>query len=116
LVFSGTNENPTAALADWVLPSAAYVEKDGTYVNCHGRLQRIGRAFPPIENSREDWRFLLELARHLERPFDWKRPEEIFRGLAETVALFEGLSYESIGSQGVDVVTANPMEGEVAAP
>jgi NADH-quinone oxidoreductase subunit G len=116
LVFSGTNENPTTAFADWVLPSAAYVEKDGTYVNCHGRLQRIGRAFPPIEDSREDWRFLLELARHLERPFDWNRPEEIFQGLAETVALFEGLSYQSIGSQGVDVVTANPTEGEVAAP
>ena len=40
-VYSGTNENPTVPFAHWVLPSAAYVEKDGTFVNCHGRIQRI---------------------------------------------------------------------------
>ena len=110
-VYSGTNENPTAAFAHWVLPSAAYVEKDGTFVNCHGRVQRIGRAFPPLENSREDWRILLELAQHLEQPFDWNGPQEIFQGLAETAAPFEGLRYETIGDQGVDVATAKPTEG-----
>src|SRR5207302_439219 len=50
-VFSGTNENATVRLAHWVLPSAAYVDKDGTFVNCHGRVQRIGRAFPPLKDS-----------------------------------------------------------------
>ena len=105
-VFSGTNENPTAAFAHWVLPTAAYVEKDGTFVNCDGRVQRIGRAFPPLGDSREDWRILLELAGRMDRPFDWKRPQQIFQGLAETVAPFEELSYETIGTQGVDVATA----------
>ena len=28
-VFSGTNENPTASFAHWVLPTSGYVEKDG---------------------------------------------------------------------------------------
>jgi predicted molibdopterin-dependent oxidoreductase YjgC len=112
-VYSGTNENPTVPLAHWVLPSAAYVEKDGTFVNCHGRVQRIGRAFPPLEDSREDWRFLLELAGKLGLSFDWRGPEGIFQGLAETVTPFAGLSYETIGTQGADVVTAT--EG-VAAP
>jgi len=115
LVFSGTNENPTADFADWVLPTAAYVEKDGTFVNCHGRLQRIGRAFAPLEGSREDWRILLELAQLLQLPCDWKQPDEIFLALAEAVAPLEGLSYETIGTQGVDVATARPTE-EVAAP
>ena len=111
-VYSGTNENPTVPLAHWVLPSAAYVEKDGTFVNCHGRVQRIGRVFPPLEDSREDWRFLLELADQLGLQFDWQGPERIFQGLAETVASFKGLSYETIGTQGVEVVTAT--EGAVA--
>ena len=48
LIYSGTNDNRTAAAAHWVLPTAAYLEKDGTFVNCHGRVQRIGRAFPPL--------------------------------------------------------------------
>ena len=111
-VFSGTNENPTVPLAHWVLPGAAYVEKDGTFVNCHGRLQRIGRAFPPLADSREDWRILLELAAKLGLTLNWRGPEEIFQGLAETVAPFEGLSYETIGAQGVDLATA--AEGAAA--
>ena len=107
-VFSGTNENPTVPLAHWVLPSAAYVEKDGTFVNCHRRVQRIGRAFPPLGDSREDWRILLELARKLGLWLDWRGPEEIFQGLAEALAPFEGLSYETIGAQGVALATAKP--------
>ena len=102
-VFSGTNENPTASSADWVLPSAAYVEKDGTFVNCHGRVQRIGRAFPPLSDSREDWNVLLEIARQLNHPLPWKNPKEIFLGLAETLASFAGLSYEKVGAQGAAV-------------
>jgi NADH-quinone oxidoreductase subunit G len=111
-VYSGTNANPTVPLADWVLPSAAYVEKDGTFVNCHGRVQRIGRAFPPFEDSREDWRFLMELAGKLGLSFDWRGPQEIFQRLAESVAPFKGLTYETIGRQGADVATA--AEGAVA--
>ena len=99
-VYSGTNENPTADLAHWVLPSAAYVEKDGTFVNCDGRVQRIGRAFPPLADSREDWRFLLEMAAALEHPFEWKKPAEIFQALAETEAPFAELSYEVLGEEG----------------
>ena len=99
-VFSGTNENPTVPFSHWVLPTAAYVEKDGTFVNCHGRIQRIGRAFPPLADSREDWRVLLEIARQLDHPLAWRNPQEIFLGLAKTQAPFAGLSYEKIGSQG----------------
>jgi NADH-quinone oxidoreductase subunit G len=104
-VFSGTNENPTASLAHWVLPTAASVEKDGTFVNCHGRLQRIGRVFPPLSDSREDWNVLLDVARELNHPLPlaWRNPKEIFLGLARTVAPFEGLTYEKIGPQGAQL-------------
>jgi NADH-quinone oxidoreductase subunit G len=114
-VYSGTSENPTVPWSHWVLPSAAYVEKDGTFVNCHGRLQRIGRAFPPLGNSREDWRFLLELAGLMDLPFDWQEPEGIFRALAETVAPFEGMSYEAIGNQGIFMASVEPA-AEAEAP
>ena len=112
-VFSGTNENATVPLAHWVLPSAAYVEKDGTFVNCHGRLQRIGRAFPPLADSREDWRILLELAGRLGLTFDWREPREIFLGLAATEAPFADLNYETIGAQGVEMATVKPTPGAI---
>ena len=113
-VFSGTNENATAPLAHWVLPSAAYVEKDGTLVNCHGRLQRIGRAFAPVGDSREDWRILLDLAGRLGLGFDWRDPERIFLALAEAEPSFTELSYKAIGAQGVDLATAKPAPEAIA--
>jgi NADH-quinone oxidoreductase subunit G len=101
LVFSGVNENPTAACAHWVLPTAAYLEKDGTFVNCHGRIQRIGRVFSSLPDSREDWSVLLELSRQLDHPLPWNNPREIFQAMAKDSTPFGGLSYETIGSQGV---------------
>ena len=105
-VFSGTNRNATSDLAHWVLPSAAYVEKDGTFVNCHGRVQRIGRAFPPLADSREDWRILLELGELLGLSFDWRGPEQIFVGLALACEAFAGLDYLTIGDQGAEIAPA----------
>jgi predicted molibdopterin-dependent oxidoreductase YjgC len=93
------------------LPTAAYVEKDGTFVNCHGRIQRIGRAFPPVPDSREDWRLLLEVARQLDQPLPWRNPAEIFLGLAQSMDHFSGLSYEKIGSQGAPLALPEPAAG-----
>jgi predicted molibdopterin-dependent oxidoreductase YjgC len=102
-VFSGTNRNATVPYAHWALPTAAYVEKDGTFVNCHGRVQRIGRAFAPLGDSREDWRVLLELAGKLGLKWDWQTPEQIFSALARAVPALDGLSYEAIGERGISV-------------
>jgi NADH-quinone oxidoreductase subunit G len=110
-IFSGSNENSTASSAHWVLPTAAYVEKDGTFVNCHGRVQRIGRAFPPLPEAREDWSILLEIGRQLNLPVSWRDPEEVFLGLSERPLPFAGLSYEKIGSQGIALPLASPVAG-----
>ena len=72
-------------------------------MNCHGRIQRIGRAFPPLPDSREDWSILLEIARQLGLPLAWRNPQEIFLAIAEAVPSFAGLSYEKIGLQGAAV-------------
>ncbi|MEE2777302.1 MAG: 2Fe-2S iron-sulfur cluster-binding protein [Acidobacteriota bacterium] len=111
-IFSGTNRNPTAPFAHWVLPTAAYVEKDGTFVNCHDRVQRIGRAFPPLEGTREDWRMLLQLAERLGLTLEWREPEEIFAALGEASRPFAQLSYETIGMHGAEVAT--PRNGAEA--
>jgi len=103
-VFSGTNENPTVTWSHWVLPTAAHVEKDGTFVNCHGRIQRIGRAFSPLADSREDWSLLLEISRRLNHTSAGRAPGEIFLELAKAEPLFAGLSYEQIGWHGAPLV------------
>lgn len=62
VVYLGHHGDRGAARADLILPGAAYVEKDGTWVNTEGRVQRGFRAvFPPGE-AREDWRILRALS------------------------------------------------------
>ncbi len=58
VVYQGHHGDRGAKRADVILPGAAYVEKEGTWVNTEGRVQRGYRAvFPPGE-AREDWAIL----------------------------------------------------------
>ncbi|MGI4881432.1 MAG: NADH-quinone oxidoreductase subunit NuoG [Janthinobacterium lividum] len=71
-VYIGHHGDHGVRHADVILPSAAYAEKPGTYVNMEGRVQRGGRAtFPPGE-AREDWTIFRALSDALGRtlPYD----------------------------------------------
>ena len=80
-------------------------------MNCQGRVQRIGRAFPPLADAWEDWRILLQLADRLGVPAPWRGPDEIFRAAADVVAPLHGLTYEAVGAAGVQVAMAMPGAG-----
>ncbi len=65
VVYQGHHGDRGAARADVILPGAAYTEKDATYVNTEGRVQRAQMAvFPPGE-AREDWKILRALSAHV---------------------------------------------------
>ena len=62
VIYHGHHGDTGAHRADVVLPGAAYTEKEATYVNLEGRVQRTARAvFPPGE-AREDWTILRALS------------------------------------------------------
>ena len=62
LVVQGVLMTELAAAADFVLPGAAYVEKDAIYTNDQGRVQAAARAIAPPGDAREDWFILVNLA------------------------------------------------------
>ncbi len=53
----------TAKLADVVLPASSWSEKDGTFINASGNMQRVKRIVPPAGDSLPDWQILRNLAR-----------------------------------------------------
>ena len=83
-----------AGWADLVLPGTSYLERDGTYVNLEGRVQRLRRAAIPAGPDELAWlaelagRFGVELS-----PY----PSLVFDELSERA--FAGLSYEDLGEQ-----------------
>ncbi|MQA65277.1 MAG: NADH-quinone oxidoreductase subunit G [Alphaproteobacteria bacterium] len=58
VVYQGHHGDVGAHRADVVLPGAAYTEKNATYVNTEGRVQRANAAHFPLGAAREDWAIL----------------------------------------------------------
>ena len=100
LVFIGPNENPTASLAHVVLPGAAYAEKDGTFTNFEGRVQRIKAAVGLWGEAKPEWHILSELAGALGLKTAFADAPSIFAELAKSERAFQGLSYQAVGDQG----------------
>jgi NADH-quinone oxidoreductase subunit G len=72
VIYQGHHGDAGAHRADVILPGAAYTEKDATYINTEGRVQRTSRAvFPPGE-AREDWTIIRALSEALghKLPYD----------------------------------------------
>jgi NADH-quinone oxidoreductase subunit G len=104
VVFQGPNANRTSARAHVVLPSAAWVEREGTWTNVAGRVQRFWRAVLPRREARADWEILAAVARALGHNWRPARAEALFRELAVQVPAFAGLSYKALGDHGAPLV------------
>ncbi|MGL4401168.1 MAG: molybdopterin-dependent oxidoreductase [Luteolibacter sp.] len=96
--------NPTAELADIVLPSAAFAEKRGSMVNLAGRLQRLNRAVEPPGQAHDDWEILRDLILALSGgPNEAHHIEDVFKAIAEEHPEFRGLTLSKIGHQGIPI-------------
>ena len=66
IIYVGSNWNETARIADVVLPSAVYAEKDGSFTNFEGKKQQFTQAFLPLGESRPEIEILEQLSRRIE--------------------------------------------------
>ncbi|GGZ38182.1 NADH-quinone oxidoreductase subunit NuoG [Asticcacaulis endophyticus] len=62
VVYIGHHGDAGAAIADVILPSAAYTEKSGIYVNLEGRVQIAERAVFPKGDAKEEWAIMRALS------------------------------------------------------
>ena len=81
-VYIGHHGDLGARGADVILPSASFAEKDGTYVNMEGRVQRAYRAVFAPGDAREDWAILRALSEVLGN----KLPYDSFAALRARIA------------------------------
>ena len=65
LVVQDIFPTETTALADVILPGAAWAEKDGTFSNTERRVQLVRKAVEPPGEARADWEIITDLARRL---------------------------------------------------
>jgi formate dehydrogenase alpha subunit len=87
----------TAKLANVVLPAASFAEKDGTFTNFEGRVQRIQKAIPPLGESLPDWEIILRLADEMGSPMPYASPQQVMTEIANTCQLSTYNLYEGNG-------------------
>jgi len=88
VVYQGHHGDRGAHRADVVLPGAAYTEKDATYVNTEGRVQRANRAVFPPGDAREDWTIIRALSEVLGKTLPFDNLAQLRKRLAATNPVF----------------------------
>lgn len=100
--------NETGEMADVILPSVSFAEKDGTFTNSDRRVQRVRKAIEPIGEARPDWQIVCELAKHMETAldravtpgWDYPDPEAIWEEMRLVTPPFYGITYERLEREG----------------
>jgi formate dehydrogenase alpha subunit len=91
----------TAQLADVVLPSACFAEKDGTFANSERRVQRVRKAVEPPGEAWDDWKILCEISKRMGFPMDYDSSQQIMEEISKVTPSYAGISYERIEHEGL---------------
>lgn len=91
VIYQGHHGDRGAAIADVILPGAAYTEKSGTYVNTEGRVQRSLKAVSPPGEAKEDWKIIRALSEKLGLELPYNTIEEVRARLCDITPLFDEL-------------------------
>jgi NADH-quinone oxidoreductase subunit G len=132
LVVHSSVENETTRLADVVFPTSTHAEKNGTYVNFQGRVQRIRPAVATLEqdratdgfsmsrldkfgspfdrwakgakiDARPTWRIVAGIASLMGVKYRYTKAEDVFNEMASTLEAFKGMSYRKLGVRGISL-------------
>ncbi len=91
----------TAQLADVVLPTACYAEKDGTFANSERRVQRVRKAVDPPGEAWDDWKILSEISKRMGFTMDYDSSQQIMEEISKVTPSYTGISYERIEHEGL---------------
>jgi formate dehydrogenase major subunit len=94
----------TSALADVVLPGAAFAEKDGTFSNTERRVQLVRKAVEPPGDAKPDWQIISELAKKLtgdKASWEYASPAAIMAEAAKITPQYAGISHARLEKGGI---------------
>ncbi len=86
----------TAEFADVILPVAASLEKEGTFVSSERRLQRLNVAMPPLAGTKTDFEVVQRIARAMGADWNYAGPREVLEEVAALTPAFAGATWERL--------------------
>jgi len=106
VVYQGHHGDAGAAIADLVLPGAAYTEKQATYLNAEGRAQQTLAAVTAPGLAREDWKIIRAVSEVVGKPLPYDTLDDLRTRLEEIAPHLtnygkrEGPTVEKLSSSG----------------
>jgi formate dehydrogenase major subunit/formate dehydrogenase alpha subunit len=92
----------TADMADVVLPTACYAEKEGTFTNTERRIQRIRKALEPPGESLADWEIICALAERAGYSgMCYVGPSDVMDEIASLTPIYGGINYGRLDHHGL---------------
>ena len=91
----------TAQMADVVLPSASFAEKEGTFVNTERKVQRIRKAVDPPGEAREDWKIIADISSRMGFPMSYENAQAIMEEIADVTPSYCGINYGRLENDGI---------------
>ncbi|MBI5471074.1 MAG: molybdopterin-dependent oxidoreductase [Ignavibacteriae bacterium] len=144
LVVNFSFENETTRLADILFPSATFAEKNGTFTNFSGRVQRIRPSVATLDqdrsldgfamsrldkygsqldrwakgakrDARPTWKIVAGIASLMGAKYKYNTAEDVFTELAANVPAFKGMSYRKIGNRGLMLKQKESVSSPITA-
>ena len=115
VIYQGHHGDAGAARADVILPGAAYTEKNATFVNTEGRVQRTLKACDPPGDAKEDWKIVRALSARLGRSLPVASLDDVRARLVAANPVFaadDGIEPAAWGAFG----TGGPIDAAPLAP
>lgn len=103
LIVSDILPNATTALAHYLLPGCAHLEKRGTFVNAKGRVQRFMKTVEPRGDARPEWEFLHELLFNTTGQNGYISIEGLFNRMASELPPLKDVTWAQLGDTGVTI-------------
>ena len=101
LIVQDVLPSEVTELADVVLPGTTFAEKDGTFTNSTGWVQRIRKTIDPPGEAQVDWEITQQLAKRLDGEIDYHFAGEIANAIAENVEGYDDATHQNIGDTGI---------------
>lgn len=92
LVVQDIVETETTRLAEVILPGAAFSEKEGSFTNMEGRIQRFEAAVSPPGEARPDWDILDLLFKKMKKVSFGGSLEKVRKEIAKLVPGYNGIA------------------------
>ena len=99
IVYSGSHGDHGASMADLVLPAPCYTEKNATYVNTEGRVQRTRAAVGRLAEAREDWQTIRALSELTGRPLSYNSLQQCRQRMEQMADTFKHVNTLSDSKQ-----------------